>query len=129
MEFVLQVRPGMTADQVKALFPSEMLWKKKQLDKEQFHCQMDRRWSPSAIEWVLEFSQPNTGYRVATVYFDAKNVIAGIDFSGSSGRQLRKTELRFPGEIKDYRMRVCRCNRCEKKEGKSKVINESTSKN
>jgi hypothetical protein len=101
LTYTRQLRPGMTVEQVKALFPQRMLSLDEVVDEAKHNCWMQRCYSTNVIVRRLCFSDPNRiGYRATDVYFDSADKLVGLFFSTSSGSELRPDELRFPGELR-----------------------------
>ena len=100
LTYTLQLKPGMTIAQVKALFPKEMHWKDDQADEIKQNCWMIRRYSSNSVSRRVVFLEPGHGWRATTVYFDSKGKLVGLHFDASSGSQLEDDDLRFPGELR-----------------------------
>ncbi len=99
LTYTRQLRPGMTMEQVKAIFPKEMHWKDGPADESKEYCWMARCYSTNLVTHRLCFKETEFD-RVATVYFDANNRLIGIDTYGSADPYLGPNELRFPGELR-----------------------------
>ena len=100
LTYTLQLKPDMTLEQVKALFPRNMLWKEDQADESKQNCWMERRFSSNAAVYRIIFSQSDYDHRFTWVYFDSKGKLVGLNFEASSGSQLEDDDLRFPGELR-----------------------------
>jgi hypothetical protein len=99
LTYTRQLKPGMTATQVRELFPKEMHWIDEAADESRQNCWMDRRYSTNRVAHRLSFCEPDSGWRVTTVYFDTNSVLIGLEMGASSGPELAEDELRFPEEL------------------------------
>jgi hypothetical protein len=101
LTYTRQLRPGMTIEQVKSVFPKEMHWKDEAADESKEYCWMMRCYSTNQVTHRLCFKETEFG-RVATVYFGSNDRLIGFDLYGSGDPQLElgSNELRFPGELR-----------------------------
>ena len=96
LDYLLQVKPGMTVTEVKALFPASMLTSDSAVDQAKHSTLMDRRFREVPPVRVLLYINHGTyDGDAAYLYFDADDKLMGVDHSASSGRQLQDEDLKF----------------------------------
>ena len=103
LTYTRQLKPGMTADEVQALFPKEMHWADDSL--EHGAGSMERQYSKNTAVRVVVFSETGHGHRTTRVYFDSEDKLVGLLVDASSGYQLGDDELRFPEEVTEHNIR------------------------
>ena len=96
LDFLLQVKPGMTVEAVKALFPAAMLSSDASVDQATQSTLMDRKFSVAPpVRVLLYINHATYAGDAVYLYFDRTDRLVGIDHSASSGRQLQESDLRF----------------------------------
>lgn len=99
LTYVLKLHPGILANEVAAVFPPPFHWKDEPANEQKENYWMVRRYSMNQAVRRMVFLEPQSGYRVVTIYFDNNDTLIGLDISASSGRKLRENDLRFPQEL------------------------------
>jgi hypothetical protein len=95
--YALNIKPGMTEDDVKSLFPENTHTDAKSVD--QYDMTLVRRFSNNREVNARTFSSHKNADIPITIYFDKNGIIVGIDYSSSgAGKRLMNNELRFPTE-------------------------------
>ena len=95
LDFLLQVKPGMTVEAVKTLFPAAMLSSDASVDQATQSTLMDRKFSDAPpVRVLLYINQATYAGDAVYLYFDKTDRLVGIDHSASSGRQLQESDLR-----------------------------------
>ena len=92
IEYVRQLKPGMSLAEVQNLFPKNWLWIDKPIDEIRYNCWMDRRFSMAPVQRKVGYMDHRLGGAVVSLYFDGSNIIVGFDYSASSGPQLSENE-------------------------------------
>lgn len=96
LDFLLQVKPGMSVEAVKSFFPAAMLSSDVSADQATQSTLMDRKFSNTPpVRVLLYINHATYAGDAVYLYFDKTDRLIGVAYSASSGRQLLESDLRF----------------------------------
>jgi hypothetical protein len=90
--YLRQLNPGMSARDVAKLFPRQLnCHDEPDSENNSYPIRMNKRYSSNPVARKMVFFEPQADRQV-TVYFDANDMMIGIELSGSSSPNYKKDE-------------------------------------